>query len=102
MILSAPTTVSISGVLAVSEQHREAARGLASRIEAAGYRVEVDERDETLGKRIRDSEVEKIPYVIVWGERESEEALAVRTRADGQTTKSLAELLADFTGLDPR
>ena len=87
-------------VLAVSEQHREAARGLAARIEEAGYRVEVDDRDETLGKRIRDSELEKIPYVIVWGERESDDALAVRTRADGQTTKSLAALLAELAELD--
>jgi threonyl-tRNA synthetase len=89
-------------VLAVSEQHRDAARALATRVEEAGYRVEVDDRDETLGKRIRDSELEKIPYVIVWGERESDEALAVRTRADGQTTKSLNELLAEFAELDPR
>ena len=87
-------------MLAVSEQHREAARGLAARIAEAGYRVEVDDRDETLGKRIRDSELEKIPYVIVWGERESDDALAVRTRADGQTTKSLAELLAELDELD--
>src|SRR3954453_265712 len=89
-------------VLAVSEQHREAARGLADHVTAAGYRVEVDDRNETLGKRIRDSELEKIPYVIVWGERESDDALAVRTRADGQTTKSLDELLEEFAGLDPR
>ena len=89
-------------VLAVSEQHREAARGLAARIEDAGYRVDVDDRDETLGKRIRDSELEKIPYVIVWGERESDEALAVRTRADGQTTKSLSSLLTELAELDPR
>jgi hypothetical protein len=40
--------------------------------------------------------------VIVWGERESDEALAVRTRAEGQTTKSLAELLAEFAELDAR
>ena len=89
-------------VLAVSEQHREAARGLASRVSEAGDRVEVDDRDETLGKRIRDSELEKIPYVIVWGERESDEALAVRTRADGQTTRSLAALLTEFAQLDAR
>jgi threonyl-tRNA synthetase len=87
-------------VLAVSEQHREAARGLAARVSEAGYRVEVDDRDETLGKRIRDSELEKIPYVIVWGERESDEALAVRTRADGQTTKSLTSLLAELAELN--
>ena len=87
-------------VLAVSEQHREAARGSRAASRDAGYRVEVDERDETLGKRIRDSELEKIPYVVVWGERESDEALAVRTRADGQTTKSLAELLTELAELD--
>ena len=86
-------------VLAVSEQHREAANGLKERIAEAGYRVEVDDRDETLGKRIRDSELEKIPYVVVWGERESDDALAVRTRADGQTTKSLAELLVELDEL---
>ena len=49
----------------------------------AGYRVDVDDRDETLGKRIRDSELEKIPVVVVFGERESEAALAVRTRGRG-------------------
>ena len=80
-------------MLPVSEQHREAARGLASASLAAGYRVEVDDRDETLGKRIRDAELEKMPYVVVWGERESDEALAVRTRGEGQSTKSLAALL---------
>ena len=61
-----------------------------------GFRVEVDERDETLGKRIRDSEVEKVPVVVVFGERESEAALAVRTRGEGQSTRSLEELLADL------
>ena len=40
--------------------------------------------------------------MIVWGERESDDALAVRTRADGQTTKSLAELLAGFDELVAR
>jgi hypothetical protein len=40
--------------------------------------------------------------VIVWGERESDEALAVRTRADGQTTKSLSSLLEEFAQLDAR
>ena len=37
--------------------------------------------------------------MIVWGERESDESLAVRTRADGQTTKSLDELLAELDAL---
>jgi len=83
-------------VLAVSEQHREGAHAIAGRIREAGYRIDVDDRDETLGKRIRDSELEKIPVVVVFGERESEAALAVRTRGEGQSTRSLAELLTDL------
>ena len=83
-------------LLAVSEQHREGAHAIADRLREAGYRVDVDERDETLGKRIRDSELEKIPVVVVFGERESEAALAVRTRGEGQSTRSLDELLADL------
>ncbi len=84
-------------LLAVSEQHREGAHAIAGRIRGAGYRVDVDDRDETLGKRIRDSELEKIPVVVVFGERESEAALAVRTRGEGQSTRSLEELLADLS-----
>ena len=59
------------------------------RLREAGYRVDVDERDETLGKRIRDAELEKIPFVVVYGDRESEAALAVRERGEGQSTRSL-------------
>jgi threonyl-tRNA synthetase len=85
-------------VLPVGDDHREAARELAQKLEDAGVRAEVDERDETVGKRIRDGEVEKIPYVIVYGDRESEESLAVRERGGAQSTVSLAEFLE---GLPP-
>ena len=53
----------------------------------------MDERDETVGKRIRDSEVEKVPVTIVYGDKESDDALAIRERGGGgQSTKSLVEL----------
>jgi threonyl-tRNA synthetase len=81
-------------VLPVGEGHREAARALAEKL--GDFRVEVDESDETVGKRIRNAEVEKIPYVLVWGDRESESALAVRERGGEQSTKSLDELLAEL------
>ena len=84
-------------LLPVSEAHREGAQAIAARIRQAGFRVELDERDETLGKRIRDSELEKIPVVVVFGERDSEAALAVRTRGKGQSTSSLDELVATLT-----
>jgi threonyl-tRNA synthetase len=81
-------------VIPVGEDHREAAKALAEKL--GEFRVEVDDSDETVGKRIRNAEVEKIPYVLVWGDRESEDALAVREHGGEQSTKSLDELLAEL------
>ncbi len=82
-------------VLPVGEGHRDAARSLAEKL--SDFRVAVDDRDETVGKRIRDAEVDKIPYVIVYGDRESEASLAVRERGGEQSTKSLDELVRELT-----
>jgi threonyl-tRNA synthetase len=86
-------------LIPVAEAHREAVNMLSERVRDAGYRVDVDERDDTLGKRIRDAEVEKIPYVIVYGDKESDAALAVRLHGGGQSTRSLDKLLAEFASL---
>jgi threonyl-tRNA synthetase len=83
-------------VIPVGEGHRQAVRELERRLAAEGFRVDVDERDETLGKRIRDAELEKVPYTIVYGDRESDEALAVRERGGGQSTRSLQELVEEL------
>ena len=77
-------------VIPIGEAHRRAAHELAGKLD--GYRVEVDERNETVGKRIRDDEVEKIPVTILYGEKESDESLAVRERGGEQSTRSLSEL----------
>jgi len=82
-------------IIPVGEDHREAAHGLKERL--GDCRVEVDERDETVGKRIRDAEVEKIPYVIVYGDKESDESLAVRKRGGEQSTLSLDGLRAEIS-----
>jgi threonyl-tRNA synthetase len=84
-------------ILPVGLGHHEPARALAKQL--AGYRVEVDDSDETVGKRIRNAEVAKIPFTIVYGDKESDEALAVREHGGGQSTKSVAELLAQFATL---
>jgi threonyl-tRNA synthetase len=84
-------------VIPVGEDHRVAAAELLD--DLAEYRVEMDERDETVGKRIRDAEVEKIPYVIVYGDRESDEALAVRKRGGEQATLSLEALRRELATL---
>ena len=82
-------------IIPVGEDHREAASRLKE--ELGDYRVEVDERDETVGKRIRDAELEKIPYVIVYGDKESDESLAVRKRGGEQSTLSLDGLRAEIS-----
>jgi threonyl-tRNA synthetase len=86
-------------VLPVGEGHREAARALAERL--APYRVEVDASDDTVGKRIRNGEVAKIPYVIVYGDKESDDSLAIREHGGEQTTLSLADFRAKLATLDP-
>jgi threonyl-tRNA synthetase len=81
-------------IVPVGEDHREASKALAAKLSA--FRVEVDDSDETVGKRIRNAEVEKIPYVVVFGDRESENSLAVRKRGGEQSSLSLDELLREL------
>jgi threonyl-tRNA synthetase len=61
--------------------------------------VEVDSSDETVGKRIRNAQVEKIPFTVVFGDRESEDSLAVRERGGEQSNPSLADFLATLATL---
>ncbi len=86
-------------VIPVGEDHRQAAAELAARL--SPYRVEVDESDETVGKRIRNAEVEKIPFVVVYGDKESDESLAIREHGGGQSTQSLAEFREKIATLSP-
>ena len=83
-------------VVPVGEAHREDAREVVEELRTAGIRAELDQRDETVGKRIRDAEVQKIPYVLVFGDRESRESLAVRERGGAQSTTSLDELRGEL------
>ena len=89
-------------VLPVAETHREAAHALVAALGDGSVRADVDERDETLGKRIRDAELQKVPYVVVWGDRESRDAMAVRRRGgDGVSTMSLDGLVAELSAQSP-
>ncbi len=86
-------------VLPVGEAHREAAHDLAARL--APYRVDVDASDDTVGKRIRNAELAKVPFTVVYGAKESDESLAVRERGGEQTTVSLADFQATLATLEP-
>jgi len=83
-------------VLPVSEPHAPAAREVAEELRGRGLRVGVDDRPETLGKRIRSAELEKVPYVVVYGERETRAALAVRRHHGDQSTESLESLAGEI------
>jgi threonyl-tRNA synthetase len=85
-------------ILPVGESHRAAAHALAARLP---YRVEVDESDETVGKKIRTAEVEKVPFTVVYGDKESDDSLAIRERGGEQSTKSLAEFQEALAKLSP-
>jgi threonyl-tRNA synthetase len=89
-------------LLPVAEPHHDAVEALALALREEGVRVEVDSRDETLGKRIREAELEKVPLVVVWGDKESVDAMAVRRRGGGgQETLSVAELVAEIRAASP-
>ena len=73
-------------LLSVSENHVAACRKIEAQLKASGFRVEVDEANETLGNKIRKATGEKIPYLLVVGDKEaSGEILSVRDRGAKET-----------------
>jgi threonyl-tRNA synthetase len=86
-------------VIPVGETHIEAARKIADGLAKAGFRAELDDRSESVGRRIRDAELEKVPRLIVYGDKESPDDLAVRERGGAQSRKSLKDLVIELTPL---
>ena len=80
-------------LIPVGEDHRAACEELAAKLRDAGVRVEVDDRDETVGRRIRDAELEKIPRVVVYGDKESA-SIAGRPRARRRAVDEVAGRIA--------
>jgi threonyl-tRNA synthetase len=81
-------------VLPVADRHIDYARKVAAELRGHGLRVELDERSESVGKKVRDAEVRKLPYMLVVGDREqSEHAVSVRRHRKGDLgTLPVAEL----------
>jgi threonyl-tRNA synthetase len=86
-------------LLPVGEGHLAGAAAIAGHLREAGFRVDLGEPTETIGKRIRAAELEKIPFVVVYGDRESEESLAIRERHGAQSQESLADFRARLATL---
>jgi len=93
-------------VIPVGEDFLPHATKVADEIESKMVRVDVDNRDETVGKKIRDAEKEWIPYIVVLGEKEAgAEKFTVRVRADGKlhemAVKDLITEIKDKTSGKP-
>ena len=71
-------------VLPIADRHVAYAHSVRQRLAEAGFRVQVDERQEKIGYKIREAQLQKIPYMLVVGDREAAEgAVAVRSRSGG-------------------
>jgi threonyl-tRNA synthetase len=71
-------------VLPVADRHIEQAAQVAADLQAAGLRADVDERTESLGRKIRDAELQKVPYMLVLGDQFAEGAeLGLRRHKEG-------------------
>jgi threonyl-tRNA synthetase len=82
-------------VLPISEKHHEYAQQLASALRQERIRVEVDDRNETIGLKIREAQLQKVPYMLVVGDKEAARGtVSLRTRKQGdQGTLSQEDLL---------
>ena len=72
------------GLVPISEKHLEYAGAVKAKLEAAGLRVELDARNEKMNAKIREFTLQKVPFVLVMGDKEAaSEAVSVRTRGKG-------------------
>jgi len=83
-------------VVPVSDKFLEKAKKFALKLEANNIRVELDDREGSLGKRIRDAEKMWIPLIVVVGSRESEEELSVRKRGVKKDWKTSLQGIIDY------
>ena len=82
-------------VLPISDSQKEYARKIAEELGNKGFRVEVDDRQEKIGYKIREAQLQKIPYMLAIGDKEiAENAVSVRSRKDGEMGKMSVEEFA--------
>lgn len=82
-------------VLPISEKHLDYTNKVTSELKESGIRVELDERSETLGNKIRNAQNEKLPYMLIVGDKEIENnEISVRNRAGENSTMQLSKFIA--------
>jgi len=84
-------------VLPIADRHLSYAEAVGGQLRAAGLRTEVDDRQEKIGFKIREAQLQKIPYMLVVGDREqAESTVSVRSRAAGDLgSRAVAAFVAD-------
>jgi threonyl-tRNA synthetase len=89
------------GLVPISERHVAYAEKVGAELREAGFRIETDTRNEKMNAKIRDLANQKIPYILVFGDKEEGAgAVSVRTRGKGdQGSMALAEFIAKAKGL---
>jgi threonyl-tRNA synthetase len=87
-------------VLPIADRHQPYAAGVRDRLAAAGLFVELDDRQEKIGYKIREAQLQKVPYMLVVGDREAEQGtVSVRSRAGGDLgARTLDAFIADVVG----
>lgn len=84
-------------LLPVSENYADYAYQVKARLEQAGIRVEIDARNEKLGYRIREAQLEKVPYMLVLGEQEKNSgSVSVRKRGEGDLGSIALEVIEEM------
>jgi threonyl-tRNA synthetase len=86
-------------ILPISDKFIDYGEAVLKKLKAAGIRAEIDDRNEKIGKKIRDTELAKVPYMLVFGEKEIENnAVAVRKQGKGdQGVKNLDEFIKEIS-----
>ena len=87
-------------ILPITDRAGDYAKELSAALDARGFRVEVDDRNEKIGKKIREATLEKVPYMLVVGDRDVEnKTVSVRTRSGedlgAMSPEGFVDLLAD-------
>jgi threonyl-tRNA synthetase len=84
-------------ILPIADRHRDYGAEVLLVLEAAGLRVEMDERNEKIGAKIRDAQLRKVPFMLVAGDREAQSrAVAVRNRREGDQGPMAIEAIRDL------
>jgi threonyl-tRNA synthetase len=79
-------------VLPIADRHAPHAAAVRDRLAAAGLRAEIDDRQEKIGYKIREAQLQKVPYMLVVGDREAAEGtVSVRSRAEGDRGPSTVD-----------